>query len=279
LPVLVLGIPLILGGLVGFSVINLLVVMGVGLFWPDGKEITVLFAFFVALLVAGYAVIRIYRLASRRMDHALVTWINRVQDLTADRLGCPSCDDVPLLAVRTRRDEAGGWLRTYAALANLPFVLWSPRIILTGLVIIVVLSRILRFFSYVMTPHDPGYDRPEMLLGSILGVVAAPIFVLAIAFFFAQVWMLIAPKLIRAHRLVFGGETFLDNLFTRITALPWPNQKCFDAPPPFRVPAITDRWPFVGFRHIAIYHNEEVLAFCAQWITARPSTSRASRAM
>ena len=275
LPLLLLAIPLILGAFVGLSVIGLSFGMLIELFWPDAPQIVGFVASVAALLMVGYALVRVYRLISRWMDRAVVTWIDRVQDATIDRLACPSCDEVPLLAVRTRRDEAGGWLRAYAALANMPFVLWNPRVIVTGAVILVVLDLFLKFFVYIETAHDSVYDNsdPARILGSLIGIVVAPILLSSIIFAIAQGWMLIAPKIFRAHRLVFGGETFLDNLFTRITALPLPDQKRFDAPPPFRVPVLTRQWPFVRLRHIAIHSNEDVLAFCAQWMAACPSTA------
>jgi hypothetical protein len=184
----------------------------------------------------------------------LADWIVRKQQESLEKLRAPKLEDIEVLSLYVKHDEAGTWLNILEFTGNLFHrfhILNRVLIIICGLALVAAAVLSGAYEEYELALDIAGYDLWFLFIATvILYVLVGP----ALGLF---------PWLIRGHKFGFGGETVFDNMLTRITA----ERKLDSVMKSFSVevaPKIS-----TGLNHSSFYNELNVSAIVVGWIRDR----------
>jgi hypothetical protein len=185
-----------------------------------------------------------------------------------------------IFQVISRRDEAYLWLRGLANAAESPFrgwnlwhrykkhIMWAMALLCY---VVIALRFVFDFTSFDVAPGFRGiYQHKKSIFEDLqLLFMTAPlwsgVFIIAL--------MAVLPRLIRADKHGFGGETIYDNLFSRITVTAEPGGfvhsfvEYVDREPPGEPRKRTSFQTIVAeLNHCRIYRNPQVLERIFSWL-------------
>lgn len=217
------------------------------------------------VLVCGVVCFLVARLGlrlTRYLKSQLVPRIRAIQQaIVASLQG--SFEGLPVLNVRTRRDEAAGYLRLIEHIAGIPFQLWSPTALLwiVGLFTTVYVA----FMGYVaftsFRENHPWDEAVEtLILVYFLYLAATVVAVLAVTLI-ALVLCALWPKIFRGHALGFGEDGFMKNWLVSISASTQP-------PNTERSHEELLNLKGRGLHHSLLYQDEHVLRSITDWLSA-----------
>jgi hypothetical protein len=181
-----------------------------------------------------------------------LAWAATHQERLAQLLNVEGFTRPPFFCAVVNRDEAGRWLSSLETISNGPgslffaiLQLWrKTRWWLLGLFVVALALSVIGYSS-----DEPG----EVLMGVAIGIMVASVIL--------QLSMLLFPKMVRAHKFGFGGETFFDNWLSNIVIHESPvgilaNVRRFEAEA-----RLTS-----GLRHSMFYENGTCLNEMASWM-------------
>lgn len=215
------------------------------------------------LLVIGVSSKRVLRLMARLSQYVGLTLVPglRRQQVDIVTLLQAQFDNVRILNLQTRRDEAAGFLRLVDRVARIPFQLWSPNVVLWATAGITVLYVVGMVFVTVRS-EDWSQAWNEAMLGLLFAYMAYVVLVvitLAVLTLVAQVVCTVWPKIFRGHALGFGEDGFIKNWLVNISASRRPSaaERSDD-----ELLSVTGR----GLRHSLLYQDERAIECVAEWI-------------
>jgi hypothetical protein len=223
------------------------------------------------MFFGGYSVMIYVSLIKRQLQanvHSrLTTWASRHCAATMQRLHLPQLEQLPVLCVIARRDEAFFGLGSLTILASVPFKVWSLRVYIALWLIGWIISALTLWNSddalygrrsfFWQPPQNHPYLQPVDWLVFLFFACSRVVETIAPLLLLHLTALVLVPKVMRAHTLGFGKETVTDNLFARITVSSillegWETMRC--------VPKGT------GLRHSRLYEDDSVLSSIGEWI-------------
>ena len=151
--------------------------------------------------------IQVYRFVSELIGG----WMEKQQKIALERIAIPSVEvRTPFLCAQLTGDEAGIWLRLVRTLSDVPYRVWG-----TLFVVCTLLGLPVAITWYIIDVVKSGSGLLNGWVVSYIGIVFVAICDFVLLMVVGPI-MIVAPKIIRAHGLGFGGERILDNFFMDI---------------------------------------------------------------
>ncbi len=173
-------------------------------------------------------------------------------------------DDVPVLNIQTRGDEAAGYLRLIEWIANIPFRVWSPTAI--AWVIVVITAVVVTWEILWMLRLAVWRQAPLEAIGgfifTLIVYLAAVTVVLLVFTMIMQMLCVLWAKLFRGHALGFGEEGFVKNWLAAISSSNQPPGATRNRNETFIVMG-------GGLHHSLLYEDQAVLESISSWLGAQ----------
>jgi hypothetical protein len=156
----------------------------------------------------------------RYLKDRLVPKLRLMQDDIATSLQA-DFENIPVLTLRAKGDEAAGYLRFVDIVARIPFEIWSPTILLRTVLSSIVLAIVFSGAVAFIRVSEKQEDALEMVWTLILAysvLLGVAVVVLLMIATIATIACMLWPKIFRGHALGFGERGIMQNYLVKIFA-------------------------------------------------------------
>jgi len=200
------------------------------------------------------------------LSNRLVVRFQKFQDRMISQFSLPELECTPVLVVQAHRDEAAWYLNLVDWIANLPYMLWSPRFVfwLAWGWIFLSLPWVLAM-THLSIFGATAFELGLSLEGTLFTAFTIGLYALGLAVGLLLLFSLIAQGsmavwaiIFRGHALGFGERNIFENWLIHIAANADPQNAHNFIKRSFVVSG-------AGLRH-AVYRDETVRKNVADWI-------------